>query len=449
MFEVPLKMPEINDKLQKGFLFGGWLPKIIPDCQSQFQLPYENKASYSSDYYQFQAFLAGMDKNSVASPNPSVGCVIVKDNKILAKGCTHEWKGIHAERDAFNQVEGKNLEGAHVYLTLEPCTHFGNQPPCVELFRGKGIQKVFISRLDANPHVKENGIRILKNMGIQVNLGFFSNEITAWNYPFFIQQILQRPMISLKWNQSLNGNLLNKNIGMQLNRNPISHKYTQFLKLKYDSILIDLSTLLEDEKSFNTKDKLEHSHRHPMNIIFDPKANILLCPKNKQLMLKKKYLTKNRKNVFLVEQNMIREVLSSSSEWSIELKTSKNIKFLPIHNDELNMFYAKDVLECFQNQEFINFFGRPLQSIFVEDSPHLLSLFIQDELFDVAHVFIASFILSESHHKQGARINSVLAKITEQKATANKRWKLIAQECLGNDTLMEIIPAQRFKEVFC
>ena len=186
-----------------------------------------------------------------------------------------------------------------------------------------------------------------------------------------------------------------------------------------------------------------------MNIIFDPMANILLCPKKNQLMLKKKYLTKNIKNVFLIEQNMIREVLSSSSEWSIELKTSENIKFLPIHNEELNLFYAKDVLECLQHQEFINFFGRPLQSIFVEDSPHLLSLFIQDELFDVAHVFIASFILSESHHKQGARINSVLAKITEQNATANKRWKLIAQERLGNDTLMEMIPDERFKEVFC
>ena len=287
-------MSEINPNLQAGFSFGGWLPQILPELRSRYPAPSLGllNTRQTHEYFQFQAFLAGMRNGSIANPNPSVGCVIVKGLDVLASGCTHVWKGLHAEAEAFAQIQGQNLEGAHVYLTLEPCTHFGNQPPCVEFFREKGIKKVFISRADSNPLVKGKGIGMLKEFGINVEIGMLDREVTAWNYPFFVQQKFSRPMIALKWAQSLDGCLADDNNGSKWISGPISRKYTHWLRQKYDAILIGASTFLQDTPSLDVRDIELFSKRDPIRIIFDPKAKIFFCSKDEQIVLNKKSFTK-------------------------------------------------------------------------------------------------------------------------------------------------------------
>lgn len=439
-------MAESNYNLQRGFTFGGWLPKIIPELKSQFKPPSEDNP-YSDEFFQFQAFLAGMENASIANPNPSVGCVIVKNKQIIARGCTQAWKGYHAEQEAFQKLNKENIEGADVYLTLEPCTHFGNQPPCVDLFKNRGIRKIIISRPDLNPAVKNNGIGILKKQGIDVKIGLFEKEVTAWNYPFFIQQKTQRPMIALKWAQSLDGCLADDDYGSKWITGPISRKYTHWLRQKYDAILVGGNTFLTDTPSLDVREINHVYHRDPLRIVFDPKATIFFCSKDKQLLLKKNSFTKNVKTLFLIDQNMIREVLSSSSEWCLELKASAHVKILPIKS-EFNFYSAKDVLESVKHPEFTEFFERPLQSIFVEGGPRLLTLFIQDELFDVAHVFTAPFVLGGTRNKLFSQTDKVFKKHPSHKIATVKRWQLISQERLGNDTLMEMTPERHFENVF-
>lgn len=442
-------MNNINPNLKRGFSFGGWLPAIIAELKADFPEPYENNRHLplSEDFFHFQAFLAGMGKGALANPNPSVGCVIVQNNRIISTGCTHAWKGIHAERDAFNKVQGQNLEGAHIYLTLEPCTHFGNQPPCLDLFHNRGIHKVFISRLDANPLVKGKSIGVLKNWGIDVKIGALAKEVTAWNYPFFTQQKYNRPMIALKWAQSLDGCLADDKYGSQWISGPISRKYTHWLRQKYDAVLVGGATFLIDTPILDVRDIELEGKRDPLRIIFDPKASIFFCTKDKQNMLKKKSFTKNVKTLFLIDQNMIREVLSSSAEWSIELQASPDIKILPLKR-EFYFYTAKDVLETLDNRELYEFFGRPLQSILVEGGPRILSLFMQDELFDIAHVFTAPFVLGGLHNKLYAQTHEVFKKSPSLEISTVKRMQLIAHERLGHDVLMEMIPSGRFEDIF-
>ena len=446
--EVTLKMIEINPNLQQGFSFGGWLPKIIPELQANFKPPYEDNSNspQSDEFFQFQAFLAGMENASIANPNPSVGCIIVKNNRIIASGCTQAWKGVHAEQEAFNKLQGQSLEGAHVYLTLEPCTHFGNQPPCIDLFRNKGISKIVIARPDLNPEVNNKGIGTLIEMGIDVRIGLLAKEVTAWNYPFFIQQKNNRPLIALKWAQSLDGCLADDSNGSQWISGPLSRKYAHWLRQKYDAVLVGGATFLTDAPSLDVRDIEHFPKRNPLRMVFDPKARIFFCTKDEQIILKKKSFTKNIKTLFLIDQNMIREVLSSSSEWCRELRASANIKILPIKS-ELGFYSAKDVLESVKHPEFIEFFERPLQSIFVEGGPCLLSMFIQDELFDVAHVFTAPFVLGGVRNKLFAQSNEVFKKSHPREILTVKRWQLIAQERLGNDTLMEMVPDSRFADI--
>jgi diaminohydroxyphosphoribosylaminopyrimidine deaminase/5-amino-6-(5-phosphoribosylamino)uracil reductase len=439
-------MSEINLNLQRGFVFGGWLPEIVSEIHNIRNFINDN-VGYEKEYFQFQAFLSGMENAAISNPNPSVGCVIVKNNQIISTGCTQEWGGLHAERVAFKKLEGHDLSGTEVYLTLEPCTHHGRQPPCLELFRNRGIKKVYISRSDLNPVVKNNGIRALQEMGIDVEVGFLEKEVTVWNLPFFIQQLKKRPMVALKWAQSLDGCFADDYDSSHWISGSYSRQYTHWLRQKYDAILVGAGTFLKDTPLLDVRDISHAKKRDPIRIVFDPKASIFFCDKNMQNMLKKNSLIKNTKTLFLINQNMIRDVLSSSSQWCLELNTSANIKILPIKS-ELNFYSAKDVLDSLNGTEFLEFFGRPLQSIFVEGGPRLLSMFIQDEFFDALHVFTAPFVLGGKKHKLFSNNQKSFKNYSTKALSTVKRWELIAQERLGNDALMEMMPLGRFGELF-
>ena len=441
-------MSEINLNLQPGFTFGGWLPHIISGEEPSFSLEDNSQLSKFKEFFQIKAFLAAMKYASLANPNPSVGCVIVKNNQIISSGCTQIWKGLHAEKEAFDQVKGVDLKGADVYLTLEPCTHFGNQPPCIDLFRNRGINKVYISRADSNPIVKNNGIKILKEIGIDVEIGFFSKEVTAWNFPFFVQQKFQRPMIALKWAQSLDGCLADDLSCSKWISGEESRRYTHWLRQKYDSILVGARTFLTDLPSLDVRHIDTPYKRNPLRIVFDPKGSVLFCTKNEQNLVRENLFRKNSKTLFLIDKNMIREALSSSSEWSIELHASEMVKILPIINNELGNYRAQDVVESMSHPEIVEFFGRPLQSIFIEGGARLLTLFIQDELFDLAHVFLAPFILGGTQHKLFSQEKEVFKRSLLREIATVPRFQLIANERLGSDTLLEMTPKQRFSDVF-
>ena len=129
--------------------------------------------------------LAARGQGSVA-PNPMVGCVIVQDEQIIAEGWHQRYGEAHAERDAVNQLEDiGQLLGCTVYVTLEPCSHYGKTPPCADLLAEHRVGRVVISSRDPNPLVDGQGIRLLQEAGIQVETGLLEAEGRALNDVFF------------------------------------------------------------------------------------------------------------------------------------------------------------------------------------------------------------------------------------------------------------------------
>ena len=157
------------------------------------------------DYMQRCLDLALLGQGSV-SPNPMVGCVIVKDDKIIGEGYHQKFGGPHAEVMAIAAVKEQHLlEGATVYVSLEPCAHFGKTPPCSNLLIEKKITHVVIACKDPNPKVAGKGIERLQKAGIEVEVGMLNTAAQQLNKRFFCFHQKQRPHVVLKWAQTKDG----------------------------------------------------------------------------------------------------------------------------------------------------------------------------------------------------------------------------------------------------
>ncbi|RME13010.1 MAG: bifunctional diaminohydroxyphosphoribosylaminopyrimidine deaminase/5-amino-6-(5-phosphoribosylamino)uracil reductase RibD, partial [Aquificota bacterium] len=145
-------------------------------------------------------------RKGLTHPNPAVGCVIVKEGEIVAEGY-HERAGMpHAEVVALERA-GERAKDATLYVTLEPCTHFGRTPPCTDAIIKAGIKRVVVATLDPNPLVSGRGVERLRNAGIEVQVGVLEEEAKRLNEDFFTYITQKRPYITLKWAQSVDGSL--------------------------------------------------------------------------------------------------------------------------------------------------------------------------------------------------------------------------------------------------
>lgn len=159
----------------------------------------------SESYMKRCLTLAGNGMGRVA-PNPMVGCVIVKDEKIIGEGYHSVYGGPHAEVNAINSVDKEDdLKESTLFVSLEPCSHHGKTPPCVELIIQKGIPRVVIAQADPNPLVAGKGIELLKNSGVNVESGILEAEAQELNRRFNTYHTKNRPYIILKWAMSSNG----------------------------------------------------------------------------------------------------------------------------------------------------------------------------------------------------------------------------------------------------
>ncbi|MDF9797690.1 riboflavin biosynthesis protein RibD [Catalinimonas alkaloidigena] len=136
--------------------------------------------------YMRQVFELALKGKGKVAPNPMVGCVIVNDQRIIGKGWHMEYGKAHAERNAVDNVSDKKLLiGSTVYVNLEPCSHYGNTPPCCNLMVSSGVKKVVIANVDPNPLVNGNGIKRMREAGIEVITGVLDQEGKKLNASFF------------------------------------------------------------------------------------------------------------------------------------------------------------------------------------------------------------------------------------------------------------------------
>ena len=183
------------------------------------------------------------------SPNPFVGAVIVAGNRIIGEGYHRRYGGPHAEVNAVASVceaDRHLLKDATMYVTLEPCSHFGKTPPCADLLIHEGIPRVVIAARDPFLKDYESGIEKMRNAGIEVTVGLMRDEAYWINRRFFTAHTLKRPFVLLKWAQSANGFIANSDGSPVALSNPFTKMLMHRERSFYDAILVGTNTILHD-----------------------------------------------------------------------------------------------------------------------------------------------------------------------------------------------------------
>ena len=227
--------------------------------------------SVSEDrYYMRKALNLSLRGKGNTWPNPSVGTIIVKNKNIVSIGWTQPKGNPHAEIIALNK-DKKLLNGATLYSTLEPCSHFGKSPPCVDAIIKSKIKRVVIATLDPNPEVNGKGVEKLKLNNIQVSVGILKDEAKKINFGFFQKMSKSIPSISTKIAISRNGKITDPRHNWITSES--SRLYGQFLRAKYDAVLTGINTVLKDNPLFTCR--LPGMEKYsPVRIILDSNLKI-------------------------------------------------------------------------------------------------------------------------------------------------------------------------------
>lgn len=201
------------------------------------------------------------------SPNPMVGCVVVHNDRIIGEGYHMQYGQPHAEVNAIRSVADQSLlEESAVYVSLEPCSHYGKTPPCADLLVKKGVKKVVVCNLDPNPLVSGSGIAKLEQAGIQVSTGVLEVEGRHLNRRFFTSITKKRPYIILKWAKTSDGYVARANFDSKWISNPSSRQLVHKWRTEEDAILVGYRTALHDNPKLNVRD---WTGRDPVRIYLD------------------------------------------------------------------------------------------------------------------------------------------------------------------------------------
>lgn len=201
------------------------------------------------------------------SPNPMVGCVVVYEDKIIGEGWHQQYGEAHAEVNAINAVADKSLlSKATIYVSLEPCSHFGKTPPCADLLVKHGVKEVIISVGDSNPAVAGRGIEKLQAAGVNVVTKILENEGRELNKRFFHFIEKERPYIILKWAETADGFIAQENYDSKWISNEYSRQLVHKWRSEEDAILVGRNTAAHDNPQLNVR---EWSGRNPVRIVID------------------------------------------------------------------------------------------------------------------------------------------------------------------------------------
>ncbi|QTM01592.1 bifunctional diaminohydroxyphosphoribosylaminopyrimidine deaminase/5-amino-6-(5-phosphoribosylamino)uracil reductase RibD [Mannheimia sp. ZY171111] len=216
---------------------------------------------------QYMAYAIELAKKAKGwtNPNPLVGCVIVKDGKIVASGYHEKYGEWHAERNAILRSE-QDLNGTTAYITLEPCCHHGRTPPCSNLLIERGIKKVFIGSRDPNPLVSGKGIEQLKAAGIEVIEDFMRAECDELNPIFFHYIQTKRPYVLLKYAMTADGKIATYTGESKWITSEQARAKVQETRHQYSAIMVGVETVLADDPMLNSR---MPNAKQPVRIVCD------------------------------------------------------------------------------------------------------------------------------------------------------------------------------------
>lgn len=300
-------------------------------------------------YWMKEALLFAEKGKLSVRPNPMVGCIIVHQNKIIGTGFHEYFGGPHAEVNAINQVKDKTLlKDSIVYVSLEPCAHFGKTPPCANLLVENKVKKVVIASLDPNPLVAGKGVEILKKARIEVVQGVLEKEAKHLNKRFFYFHQKNKPFITLKYASSKDNKIAKSSGEPIVFSNEISKEKVHELRAVHQAILVGINTIHQDDPNLNTRYSAGPS---PIKIVLDP---------HNRIDKKAKVLTEGEPTwIFNLNQNLI----DGKNEW---IKVNKDP-------------FLKETLQILSE--------RNIQSILVEGGKITLDHFIQSNQFnEIIHI---------------------------------------------------------------
>lgn len=206
----------------------------------------------SKEFYMRKALELAKQGMGHTSPNPMVGCVIVKDGKIVAEGYHERCGEYHAERNALLRCK-EDVTGAEAYVTLEPCCHHGKTPPCTEIIIERGIKKVYIGSMDSNPLVGGKGVKILQEAGIEVECGILKEECDKLNEVFFHYIENKTPFVAMKYAMTLDGKIAAYTGDSKWVTGEAARNHVQVLRKKYSGILVGIGTVKADNPMLNCR----------------------------------------------------------------------------------------------------------------------------------------------------------------------------------------------------
>ena len=199
------------------------------------------------DYMRLALQLAEKGRGWTA-PNPMVGAVIVKNGQIIGQGWHERYGGLHAERNALAACTVDPI-GATMYVTLEPCCHYGKQPPCVDAILAAGIRRVVIGSADPNPLVAGKGAVILRTHGIEVTENVLKKECNRLNKVFFHYITTKRPFVTMKYAMTMDGKIAAYTGASKWVTGKVARKYVQQQRHQHSGIMVGVGTVLTDDPS--------------------------------------------------------------------------------------------------------------------------------------------------------------------------------------------------------
>lgn len=330
------------------------------------------------------------------SPNPMVGCVIVKNNKVIGQGFHQHRGGPHAEVIALQQA-GYEAEDATMYVTLEPCCHYGRTPPCTNALIDAGIKELYVACLDPNPLVAGKGIELLQLVGIDVKVGLLEKESVALNEIFFHYMTTKRPFVIAKWAMSLDGKTIVNKFDEKQITNEKSKQITHDLRQQVDAILVGANTVLNDNPLLTARN--EKNTKHPVRVI----------------LAGKKYFPNNL-NIFSDSNTKTIIAATKTTFPYVSQLDFNHVEILILPENEQKNIHLPSLLEELAKRE--------ISSILVEGGMSVHHNFLKENLVNKLCVHLSPKIIGEFPMKKSLRI--------QQSYQADDDFHFIAniEECL-------------------
>ncbi len=322
------------------------------------------------EHYMKIALNLAKERKGFTHPNPTVGAVIVKDNQIIGKGYHYKAGYLHAEREAIKDAKekGYDLKDSTIFVTLEPCCHYGKTPPCTNAIIEEGISKVVIGCLDENPLVRGKGVEILKSHGIEVITGVLEKECKKINEDFFIYISKKRPFIHIKVAQTLDGKIATKIGDSKWITNEKSRQFAHILRNEATAILVGTNTVLKDNPVLTVRNI--STEKQPTRVVIDRDLKI---PINYNVF------NSDAKTIVITSENVGQQRLNIFEE-------KENIEIVKLSTVK-NRFKVEDILKVLYEKNIVH--------LLVEGGKDTISEFLKMKIVDKISLFIAPKIIGE------------------------------------------------------